>query len=118
MDEVDILLRKIERRFDEHTELHQSVEERVDLASEFADQAARCRANTGGRRCTDEIGHRFRLSEVDFIVEECALGELTRLGKARAEVEAALQGQRKNRRAAMSLQLENIFSGVRRQRGE
>src|ERR1700694_4865209 len=84
MDEVHILLWKIQRRFDEHSELHQSVEERVYLAGEFADQAARCRANTGGRRGTDEIGHRFRLSEVDFIVEECALGELTRLGKGRA----------------------------------
>src|ERR1700694_4137820 len=108
MDEVHILLWKIQRRFDEHSELHQSVEERVYLAGEFADRPARCRANTGGRRGTDEIGHRFRLSEVDFSVEECALDELTRLGKARAEIEAALEGQGKNRRSAVSLQLENV----------
>ena len=118
MDEVDVFLRKIERRFDEHPELHQSVEKRVDLAREFADQAARCRANAGGRRGADEIGHRFGLSEVDLVVEKRALGELTRLGKARAEIEAALQHQRQNGRAAVSLQLENVFARVRRRRGE
>ena len=46
-DEVDVFLRKIERRFDEYPQLHQSIEQRVDLAREFADQAARCRANAG-----------------------------------------------------------------------
>src|ERR1022692_3146036 len=94
------------------------VEQRVDRAREFAYQAPRRCANAGCCRGADEIGYRLRLSEVDLVIEKCPLGELTGLGQARAEIEAALQDQRQDPRATVTLELQNVFAGIRRRRGK
>ena len=82
--EVEILLRKVERRFGIHPQIGHSRNDRMDVARELADQALRCRARGRRRRGVDQIGDAFRLREVELAVQKCAFGEFARFGESRA----------------------------------
>ena len=78
---------------------------------------ARC-ARSRRRRRFDQVGDAFRLREIELAVEERALRELPGLGEARAKLEAPREQQSQADRAAVTVQLEHRFAGVRGRRGE
>ena len=80
--------------------------QRVHFARELAGEAARRGARGGGRRRFDQVGHAFRLREIELAVEERALREFAGLGEPRAELDAAREQQPQHRRAAVAVQLE------------
>ena len=116
LQEVDLLLGKVQRRFDQHAQPHQTLAQALHLLREHARQRApgraRCRFGAG----VDQVGHGLGLGQVELAVEEGALGEFARLGQPQAQrlpgLQAARQQQLQQHRAAMGLQLEHVFAGV------
>ena len=111
-EEIEILFGEVENGLDEHSQVNELIAAHADLAREFADQAPRGGANARRCRGADEVGDSLGLGEVDLVVQKGALGELAGLGKTRAQIEAASQDQREHSRAAMPLQLQDVFTGV------
>jgi hypothetical protein len=58
------------------------------------------------------------LRQVELVVEECAFGELARLGYASAELETASQQLLHDDGPAMAMQLYHVFAGIRMRRGK
>ena len=97
---------------------------------ERAVERARCRARRRLGARVDQVGDGLGLREVELVVEEGALGELARpamrrSGQARLArrivtlargLEAAREQQLQHDRAAVRLQLEDVFAGVRMRR--
>jgi hypothetical protein len=101
--DVDLLLGKIQRRLDAHAQLDQPLDQRMHFAREFARQRAHCR--TGGRRGLrlDQVGHRFRLNQIDLVVEVGPTRKLARIGQARTELQATRQQHLHHHRTAVTL---------------
>ena len=99
---------------------------------ERAVERARGRARRRFGAGVDQVGDGFGLGQVELVVEEGALGEFARPGDAQARrarpvrrridrgggLEAAREQQLQHDRAAVRLQLEHVFAGVRVRRRE
>ena len=117
--EVDaILLREIQRRFDQDAQIQQAIGHPVDRRGELARQRAQCatRCLLAGR--VDQVGDRFRLRQVDAFVDVGATGELARLGDARTQFDTALKDAAQHDRTAMSVQFKHVFTRERSRPGE
>ncbi|ANY61086.1 hypothetical protein MA05_01965 [Comamonas aquatica] len=131
LQEVDLFLGEVQRGLDQHTQVDQGFAQLADLAREVARQraagAARRRLGAG----VDQVGNRLGLGQVDLVVEEGALGELTGLGQAQAGqdrgavgprrlrgLQAARQQQLQHHGAAVGLQLQHVLAGVAVRAGE
>ena len=117
LQEVDVLLGKVQRRLDQHAQLARCARAGLDLPRERAAERAAGRARGGFGAGVDQVGHRLGLGQVELAVEKGALGELARLGQAQARSPAPACRQRASsscstHRAAMGLQLEHVFAGV------
>jgi hypothetical protein len=84
LEELDLFLRKVERRLDQEAQLDDLLGEQPDLARERAIERAGRRARRGFGARVDEIGHGLGLRQVELVVEKGALGELARPGQAKA----------------------------------
>ena len=124
-EELDLLLREIQRRLDQHPQRQQLLGQHADLLGEDTLQGPGGRA--GGLLGTrlDQVGHRFGLRQVHLVVEEGALGELAGPREPQAGVgtgfEHALQQHLHHDGAAVALQLEHGLAGVgmrRREKGQ
>ncbi len=91
--ELDVLVREIERRFGVHPQFDQGIDQRADFARKGAGETARRGARRGGRRRGDEVGDAFGLREVELAVEKGPLRELPRPRQSRAELDAAPEQQ-------------------------
>ncbi len=118
LQEFDLFLGKIQRRLDQHAQVDQAVANAVDLLGKTARQRSHRRARRSGGRGLDQVGHAFGLREVQLAVQEGTAGEFTRLRQSRAELQAALQQQLHDHRAAMPLQLDDILAGEGSRPGE
>ncbi len=121
-EEIDLFLGEVERGLHQHAQVDDLVDQRVDGLREFAFHRARGGARRGLGAGLDEVGHRFGLGEVELVVQEGAPRELAGLGHAQADLAPGLQAARQQHlhdyRAAVALQLEHLFAGVRVRRGE
>ena len=71
-EEVDLLLGKIDRRFDVHARLGDGFGQRMHGDGELALQRAQRGARRLDRAAVDQIGDRFGLRQVELVVEKCA----------------------------------------------
>ena len=106
-----VFIGEIQRGFDEHPQVDQAFDDAVDFLREAAGEGAHGRAGGGGGGGFDEVGDAFGLGQVELAVEEGAAGELTGLGHAGAELEAAGQQHLHDHRAAVALQFDDVFAG-------
>ncbi len=95
-----------------------ALQQRLDLAREHAFHRLQGGACAGLRARGDQVSDRFGLGQVEFAVEECALGEFAGAGQPRAEFADAAQQQVEQHRAAVTLQLQHMFAGVGGRRRE
>ena len=87
-----LLLREIERRFDEHAQLGDRLDDQFSSAAENSPCSERIAAARSLRaRRIDQIDDALGLSQVELVVEERALREFARLGETRAQLEAPRQ---------------------------
>ncbi|MCY1174370.1 hypothetical protein D9M73_145700 [compost metagenome] len=112
-EEVDLFLRKVDRRLDVNTQGNQRLGEAVHTLGEFplqrAQGVARCLAGTG----LDQVGDGFGLRQVELVVKEGALAELARASQTTADLYTALQQHVQNHRAAVSLQFKHVLTSER-----
>ena len=82
LQEIDLFFREIQRRLDQHAQVDEGVAQRVYFLRKLARQAAG--RTTGGRfgAGVNQIGHGLGLRQIHFVVQKCALGELTGSGDA------------------------------------
>ena len=112
-EEIDLLFREIDRSLDPHPQPEQRLGQLVHLRRELASQ----RPERGTRRlrgaAVDEVGDRFGLREVELVVQERPLRELSGFGLARAERQDTAQQHVEHHRAAMALEFQHVFAGER-----
>ena len=72
----------------------------------------RGRLQSGARLRADEIDDRLCLNEIDATVEKRSPGELTRTGQARAIVNDRLKHGVDRPRAAMAIDLDDVFARI------
>ena len=115
---VDFLLREIQRRFDQHAQVHQCIAQIVDKGGERARERARGTACGRLGAGVDQVSDRLGLREVKLVVEKRALGELARARRpqGRQHVASHLQATRhqqlQDHRPAVSLEFKHILPGV------
>src|SRR5207248_4092856 len=84
-EEVDFLLRKVDRRLDVAAQLDHRLGEPAHHGGELPLQRAHGGAQRLARARVDEIGDRFGLRQIQLVIEEGALGEFPGVCAARAE---------------------------------
>ncbi len=117
-EEIDLLLRKIDGRFDVHARLGHGLGQRIHRDGKLALHRTQRGARGLDRAAVDQIGDRFGLGQVELVVEESAAGELARLGHASAELQCAREQHVHDDGPAVTVQLENVFASERGRRGE
>ena len=115
--EVDLLFREINRRFNVDAQLGQRRAGGLHACGEFTLQRSHRGAGRAARTSVDQVGDGFGLREVDLVVEEGPLGKFTGPRAARAQFHHALD-QRLDDQAGVALQFEHILAGERARRGE
>ncbi|MNN51024.1 hypothetical protein D3C81_1656390 [compost metagenome] len=89
----------------------------MDRVRECARQRLRSGLGRRFRGCVDQVGHGFRLRQVQLVIEKSAAREFARLGQAQAAVlarfEHARQQQLQHDGAAVALQFQHVFARVR-----
>ena len=101
-----------------HTQRDQRLQQRVDLARKHAFHRLQRRAGASARARGDQVGDGFGLRQVELAVEKRPLGEFARPRQPRAQLARAAQQQIEQYRAAMPLQFQHMFAGVRGGRGK
>ena len=128
-EEVDLLLREVERCLDQHAQMDQGIAQGVHLARELARERSAGAARSGFGAGVDQVGDGLGLGQVNLVVEECPLGELAGIGHAQAGeaglsaggidlgsgLQAAGQQQLQHHRSPVGLQLQHVLAreGVR-----
>ncbi len=120
--EVDLLLRKVQRRLGQGAQLRELVGQRPRQPGEFPLQRAHRAARGRGRAGIDEVGHGLGLGQVELVVEKGAAREFPGLCNAHADaaprLEAARQQQLQDDRTAVPLQFEDVLAGIGVRTGE
>ena len=109
-EKVDLLLGKIDRRFDKHAQIDHRLGEPPHFIREFAAQGTHRGACCGCSRAVDEIRNSFRLREIDLVVQKRALAELAGPRQAGAAFHDAADDQIDDDRSAVTVQLKDIFA--------
>ena len=124
LEEVDLLLGEVQRGLDQHAQAHDALGAAPSISAEKAPLSERAgRARRGLGAGVDQVGHRLGLRQVELVVEEGALGEFAGLRPAAGRCAAPASRQRASsscstHRAAVRLQLQHVFAGVRMRRRE
>ena len=115
---LDILFRKVQRRFDEHAQIDQRLFQSMHVTRELAIQRTHgrtCRRRGGG---IDQVRHRLRLRQIDAVVQEGALGEFARSCRSCPQFKAAGEQRLQHGGTAVTVQFEHVFAGIGRRRLE
>ena len=112
LEEVNLLIGKIQCRFDQHAQRHQLVAQGMHLARERAIE----RAHRSTRRLCgsgfNQIGDALGLRKIELAIEIGAARELARLGQAATKFKAARKQQVQHHRPTVALQFEHVFASV------
>ena len=125
LQEVDFFFRKIQRRLDQHAQVDQRIAQPVNLFGKIARQGTAGAAGCCFCAGVDQIGNRFGLRQIDFVVQKSTFRKLTRLRHpqtrqtrlARGRVgfgrrlEATRYQQLQHHRPTVRLQLQHVFTG-------
>ncbi len=115
---VNVLLRKIQSRLNQHAQVDQFVGQAMNGFRELTLQRAD-RRTRGARRCrVDQVGYRLGLGKIELTVQERAATELTRLGETRAEVKATRKQHLHHHRSTVAVGFENVLAGKRARIGK
>ena len=109
--EVDLLLGEVDGRLHVDPQLDEPLDQRRDPPREGALQRAQGVLGGAPGAGVDQVGDRLGLGQVELVVEEGPLGEFARAGQAGAQLQAALQQQVHDHRAAVALQLQHVLAG-------
>ena len=93
LDELDVLVRKVESGFDQRAQFDQCSEQLLDSPGKRTLQGPQCAACRLCRRCVNQICDALGLRQINLVIEVSAPGELSRLRRARAQLKAALEYQ-------------------------
>ena len=97
--------------------MQQHVANRRRLAAQQSLEVVERQLRLQRRAGVHEIGDRLGLHEIEFPVEDGALGELSRLSDARTESDACLDDLLHKERIAVERQLDEIVAGKRTRGG-
>ena len=107
----DRLVDEVDGRFHMHAQAQQGRGDGLDALREHPFERSPGRTRRPQVGCGDQVGHRLGLDQVELAVEECALAELARTGRARTQLAATLHQPPQQHRAAVSLQFGHVFAG-------
>ena len=117
-EQFEVLVGKVDRRLDVAAQFYQRRFQTRNLGRELAAERIERRARSSRRTGADQVGHRLGLRQIELVVQERALRELSRPRRARAELEAALNQQRHHHRPAVPVQLQHVLAGEGTRRRE
>ena len=86
-EKINLLVRKVQRRFGQRTQFSQLVEERVNFARKVAMQRANGTPGSGSCRGVDQIGNRLGLRQIQLSIEEGAPGKFAGFGQSPTQVQ-------------------------------
>ena len=109
-EEFHLLVGKVDRGLDKDPQPGDALVQGMHFRGESAFQGSKGAPGGGGGRAGDQVGHRFRLGQVELAVDVGPLGELARPGQAGAFGEYCFQNQLQHHRAAVALQFHHIFA--------
>ncbi len=109
--EVDLLFRKVDRRFDVDAQADQLFGEVMHTLRKRALQRTQGIARRLCRTGFNQVSDGFGLGQVEFVVEKGALTELTRACQTTAQLQTALQQHVEYDRATVALKFEHVFAG-------
>ena len=115
---IDLLIRKIERCFDQCTQLDELLEQRIHLPGKFPLQRAYGAACCDGSGRVNQINDCLGLSEVELTVEERASGKFARLRDTRAKLQATSQQHLQDDLATVRVQLKHLLASEGAWRGK
>jgi hypothetical protein len=110
---VDVVFRKVDAGLEQSNQLHQRLLRGRCAAAERAAHLAGGLARLRQRLCIDQVANRFSLRQIKPPGQKSALGELSRLGQARAELECAAQQKLQHHGRAVRGNLDKIFRCIR-----
>ena len=93
LQKINVFFREIKRCLNQHPQMDQPLQQSVDRLRELARQRTRCRAGGCFGAGVNQVGNGFGLRQVYLVVEESALGELTRLRCPQARQANAATGR-------------------------
>ncbi len=106
-EEVDFFFRKIQRRLDQHAQVDHLLDHAINCSGKLAGQRLRRRLRGGFGRCFNQIGNRFRLRQIELVMEEGTMREFPRLRQTQVDVvtgfDAARQQHLHHDRPAVAL---------------
>ena len=97
-------------RLDVRQRLHHLIAQLVDPLRKFAGELFVGRGQGQFRARADQVGHGFRLGEVQAPVEKRALGELARLSQARSVFQQRVQHQLRGQDASVAGDLDGVLA--------
>ena len=108
---VDLLLGKVDGRFDEHAQFGQRRDRGMHPVGEHALQRLHGAARRLFGAGLDQIGDGLGLGQIDLVVEEGPLRELAGPRRAGAVTQHRLQDPIEYHRPTMALQLQHVLAG-------
>ena len=117
-EEIELFIRKIDRRLDERTQLDEPVTVALHDSRELARERPAGASHRRRGRTVDEVGDRLGLRQIDAIVEKGAQRELAGPGRTGAELADALQHHARDDDPAVAVELQDVLAGERARRLE
>ena len=111
-DEVKAFLRKIQRRFEPRRQIKQRRINPANRCRQRAFELIHGRASLQRRHRVHQIGHGFRLDEIDPAIEVRAQRELARLGQSRTSPHRELDDALEEHRTAVPADFHHVVACV------
>ena len=111
-DEADILIDKIDSRFDQGERFGDEFHDGGHPAGEFAGEELAGGGKLALIQCCDGGGDAFGLGQIHFAIEESTRGEFARLGEASAVGDAGFDQPIAEELIAGQVKFEQVFAGV------
>ena len=106
----NIFVREVDVRLDMSQRFQEIVAQLVDALRQSAGELLVGRGQGQFRARADQVGHGFRLGEVQAPVEKRALGELARLSQARSVFQQRVQHQLRGQDASVAGDLDGVLA--------
>ena len=109
--EVDFFFREINSCLDVNAQADQLLGQVMHTQRKRTLQRAQCVTCSLCRAGLDQVGNRFSLCEVEFVVQERTFTEFSRPCQAATQLQAALQQHIQNHGPAVALQFQDVLAG-------
>ena len=115
---IHVVLGKVDARFKQRDQLHQSLFQRLHAPTERAAHLACGLPRLRERLRLNQIANSLGLGQIQLSGQKRALGKLARLGQPCAQIECTAQQQFQHHRRSVRRNLHQVFGSIRIGRGK